>query len=118
MLYTQAFPLNRYVRVTYSFWCPISVTRSLNQLSSNMVYTISFATIPVAIASIPSMYGVSANITDKNVKVPNAIPQPTIFAPSHAVTTVSYTHLRAHETGRNLVCRLLLEKKKDMTLNA
>ena len=28
--------------------------------------------------------------------------------------SVSYTHLRAHETGRNLVCRLLLEKKKKM----
>src|SRR5665213_1043242 len=27
------------------------------------------------------------------------------------VVAVSYTHLRAHETGRNLVCRLLLEKK-------
>ena len=26
--------------------------------------------------------------------------------------TVSYTHLRAHETLMNLVCRLLLEKKK------
>ena len=26
-------------------------------------------------------------------------------------SSVSYTHLRAHETGRNLVCRLLLEKK-------
>ena len=25
---------------------------------------------------------------------------------------VSYTHLRAHETGAYLVCRLLLEKKK------
>ena len=25
---------------------------------------------------------------------------------------VSYTHLRAHETRGNLVCRLLLEKKK------
>src|SRR5674476_1296138 len=25
------------------------------------------------------------------------------------ISTVSYTHLRAHETGRNLVCRLLLE---------
>ena len=24
-------------------------------------------------------------------------------------SAVSYTHLRAHETGRNLVCRLLLE---------
>src|SRR5665213_4356640 len=28
-----------------------------------------------------------------------------------AQNAVSYTHLRAHETGRNLVCRLLLEKK-------
>ena len=27
--------------------------------------------------------------------------------------SVSYTHLRAHETGRNLVCRLLLEKKNE-----
>src|SRR5674476_1702498 len=31
----------------------------------------------------------------------------------HAFWAVSYTHLRAHETGRNLVCRLLLEKKKN-----
>eukprot|EP00828_Plagiopyla_frontata_P028838 TRINITY_DN3726_c0_g1_i3.p2 TRINITY_DN3726_c0_g1~~TRINITY_DN3726_c0_g1_i3.p2 ORF type:complete len:136 (-),score=21.04 TRINITY_DN3726_c0_g1_i3:24-431(-) len=30
-----------------------------------------------------------------------------------SITAVSYTHLRAHETGRNLVCRLLLEKKKN-----
>src|SRR5665213_4602086 len=28
----------------------------------------------------------------------------------NTTTPVSYTHLRAHETGRNLVCRLLLEK--------
>src|SRR5674476_364608 len=27
---------------------------------------------------------------------------------SHVCVPVSYTHLRAHETGRNLVCRLLL----------
>ena len=26
--------------------------------------------------------------------------------------TVSYTHLRAHETEAELVCRLLLEKKR------
>src|SRR5665213_832292 len=31
---------------------------------------------------------------------------------THSCDAVSYTHLRAHETGRNLVCRLLLEKKK------
>ena len=29
-----------------------------------------------------------------------------------AYTSVSYTHLRAHETSQDLVCRLLLEKKK------
>ena len=28
--------------------------------------------------------------------------------------SVSYTHLRAHETLRYLVCRLLLEKKLDL----
>ena len=28
---------------------------------------------------------------------------------------VSYTHLRAHETVLDLVCRLLLEKKKERT---
>ena len=29
------------------------------------------------------------------------------------VNTVSYTHLRAHETVLDLVCRLLLEKKNN-----
>ena len=33
-----------------------------------------------------------------------------------APVAVSYTHLRAHETVLDLVCRLLLEKKND-TLN-
>ena len=32
-------------------------------------------------------------------------------------TTVSYTHLRAHETVLDIVCRLLLEKKKQHTNN-
>ena len=30
-----------------------------------------------------------------------------------SVAPVSYTHLRAHETDSYLVCRLLLEKKKN-----
>ena len=32
---------------------------------------------------------------------------------STSVVPVSYTHLRAHETPEHLVCRLLLEKKKE-----
>src|SRR5450756_2931816 len=31
---------------------------------------------------------------------------------ARVVSAVSYTHLRAHETRHDLVCRLLLEKKK------
>ncbi len=31
------------------------------------------------------------------------------------VASVSYTHLRAHETKAKLVCRLMLEKKKNTT---
>src|SRR5665811_2534169 len=34
---------------------------------------------------------------------------------THGPTSVSYTHLRAHETVLDLVCRLLLEKKKKKT---
>ena len=33
-------------------------------------------------------------------------------------TPVSYTHLRAHETVLELVCRLLLEKKKYLFFNS
>src|SRR5665648_1141370 len=34
------------------------------------------------------------------------------FIDEVVVSPVSYTHLRAHETRHDLVCRLLLEKKK------
>ena len=37
---------------------------------------------------------------------------------SHHPDTVSYTHLRAHETVLDLVCRLLLEKKNKLCINS
>ena len=33
----------------------------------------------------------------------------------HSPISVSYTHLRAHETPEHLVCRLLLEKKNHLS---
>ena len=33
-------------------------------------------------------------------------------------TSVSYTHLRAHETDSYLVCRLLLEKKQNKEITS
>ena len=38
-----------------------------------------------------------------------------VGAEQHFTGPVSYTHLRAHETVLDLVCRLLLEKKKYYT---
>ena len=38
------------------------------------------------------------------------------IADRHRTDAVSYTHLRAHETVLDLVCRLLLEKKKQLIL--
>ena len=35
----------------------------------------------------------------------------------YVLEPVSYTHLRAHETVLDLVCRLLLEKKKHPTIH-
>ena len=36
----------------------------------------------------------------------------TVLGVAAGLASVSYTHLRAHETVLDLVCRLLLEKKK------
>ena len=41
-----------------------------------------------------------------------------VFAHQLAHDAVSYTHLRAHETVLDLVCRLLLEKKTLMSSDA
>ena len=35
----------------------------------------------------------------------------------NVIRPVSYTHLRAHETVLDLVCRLLLDKKNNYTTN-
>ena len=51
----------------------------------------------------------------------SSAPLRVLLADDHAVVrkgirAVSYTHLRAHETVLDLVCRLLLEKKTTYTL--
>ena len=40
-----------------------------------------------------------------------SVPEHNATEPYIVITPVSYTHLRAHETVLDLVCRLLLEKK-------
>ena len=67
-------------------------------------YERAFGNTDCALFSAPGRTEVGGNHTDHQ--------HGRVLAAS--VNTVSYTHLRAHETGRNLVCRLLLEKKKKL----
>src|SRR5450756_2229634 len=55
-------------------------------------------------AGAPSV-ALSASLRLKDTTVP-------ITCCERCIGSVSYTHLRAHETRHDLVCRLLLEKKK------
>eukprot|EP00658_Telonema_sp_P-2_P017525 TRINITY_DN16815_c0_g1_i1.p1 TRINITY_DN16815_c0_g1~~TRINITY_DN16815_c0_g1_i1.p1 ORF type:complete len:404 (-),score=94.49 TRINITY_DN16815_c0_g1_i1:23-1234(-) len=62
-------------------------------------------------STLRNMAGTSATIlneseTETTTSMAGAITRP------HTRNSVSYTHLRAHETPEHLVCRLLLEKKK------
>src|SRR5665811_446601 len=61
----------------------------------------------------------SNNLSNKGLNIWIYEPNEKVFAgveldgsPDQNIGPVSYTHLRAHETVLDLVCRLLLEKKK------
>ena len=55
--------------------------------------------------------GITVDVDSGNQRAVAAA-APRKVASSDVTVTVSYTHLRAHETVLDLVCRLLLEKKK------
>ena len=57
-----------------------------------------------------SIYGVVDGLC-----VSNFVGKTAFAAVNLIMPPVSYTHLRAHETDSYLVCRLLLEKKKNTT---
>src|SRR5674476_1670097 len=64
------------------------------------------------IASLKRLYEIEANISISDSSwYDRFTPELVEFLHQcviHGIEAVSYTHLRAHETGRNLVCRLLL----------
>ena len=53
--------------------------------------------------------GYRGGMTDEPMGADTRVPRELL---THIAAPVSYTHLRAHETVLDLVCRLLLEKKK------
>jgi len=65
---------------------------------------------------VDPVYAPYAYFTQRNFFTPEVVK---VISPQTVRNqgTVSYTHLRAHETVLDLVCRLLLEKKKEEPLS-
>ena len=69
------------------------------ETDNDSTWTINIANLPAALRTRLEEHKLSGKIRFS-------------FQPVSGVLAVSYTHLRAHETRHDLVCRLLLEKKK------
>ena len=61
------------------------------------------------------MYGSSFWMVTVKPRACSSLAKEALTMPLPKLEAVSYTHLRAHETVLDLVCRLLLEKKKKTT---
>src|SRR5659263_178524 len=68
--------------------------------------------LDIADSVFPPLNGIDIP-TGMEVVENSSIAQPPMRPGSYRQISVSYTHLRAHETRHDLVCRLLLEKKKE-----
>src|SRR5665647_3699888 len=109
--YREIFPLNELSaaskKATYGSW-PKSAC--LNSVVIGAVY----GAERLDLTALPKWRASKA--ASKNIGP--AMVLSTLFQPSVCLviwsTSVSYTHLRAHETDSYLVCRLLLEKKKTL----
>src|SRR5665648_1236497 len=69
------------------------------------------STFPWTVKKTPEYYKDPAPL--KGVRYAMAIDTQACIGCRRCMYAVSYTHLRAHETRHDLVCRLLLEKKKN-----
>ena len=69
-----------------------------------------FPKIGTTIFTVMSALATEKNAVNLGQGFPDFDCDPKLVA---CVNAVSYTHLRAHETRHDLVCRLLLEKSRD-----
>eukprot|EP00658_Telonema_sp_P-2_P053646 TRINITY_DN42239_c0_g1_i1.p1 TRINITY_DN42239_c0_g1~~TRINITY_DN42239_c0_g1_i1.p1 ORF type:complete len:114 (+),score=3.80 TRINITY_DN42239_c0_g1_i1:267-608(+) len=97
----------------------VTKERSGSMLSSMFVYPISvilskFTRSGIALGKVFKPYLSKSDVRKKSLSL-----KLDSFNVGYAersipcIPSVSYTHLRAHETPEHLVCRLLLEKKKN-----
>src|SRR5659263_757082 len=98
------------------FWkkmLPNYIRESITYGAGTPVFLICFSCIFCCLRFTPIWHAVSKSISASSsiglIHKPHKSPNSFFQCPG----PVSYTHLRAHETRHDLVCRLLLEKKKN-----
>ena len=91
----------------------LAVAETLQMSEAARRLYISQPTVSQTILELEREFG--ASFFERSPKFLRLTAKGALFREYARQVTVSYTHLRAHETGRNLVCRLLLEKKKKKT---
>src|SRR5450756_1294290 len=93
--------------------CAARIEKNLNKLPG-VTANVNFAAESALVTVEPgttSPVGVIESIRKTGYSVPDRVAELTLFGMTCAAcAAVSYTHLRAHETRHDLVCRLLLEK--------
>src|SRR5660397_135271 len=83
----------------------------LNNLTTDLNSLIPQQTTPPSV-NITSVKTVNTGTSSTTPQVIVTVKNGKVALDGVRIDAVSYTHLRAHETKANLVCRLLLEKKK------
>ena len=102
-------------------------TNNLQEIDGNIVKQISERFQKLTGPAMPKRKPRLRSSDDKNIDEPGEaileeqvpveppkVEQNVVMMKEEAIQPVSYTHLRAHETVLDLVCRLLLEKKKNI----
>src|SRR5659263_48681 len=109
--------------VTIGIFLNPAATPACHLLCFLPVPSLAIASTTTLCLSLSSTIGIVLSAGSTIGSAETRSPEYTTFGPSalrvkdtlhkvHPSLSVSYTHLRAHETRHDLVCRLLLEKKK------
>ena len=86
-------------------------SRIINYVAETLLALLAWNLSPAEAAALPH-FGSRNGPTELERGTSLEALRPQLEKLGHEVKAVSYTHLRAHETVLDLVCRLLLEKKK------
>src|SRR5660397_299244 len=91
---------------------PLPLVAAAILIAVSAVWGLNMVSIKISNPGLPPLHAVALrnSVAALVIGVWVYLRRETLFHRDRRLVPVSYTHLRAHETKANLVCRLLLEK--------